>query len=71
MSLKIDKLIRMVNDISNFFNAEPDKTVAAEGVKNHIMRFWEKRMQADIIAYHQGGGEGLSPLAKTAISLLI
>ena len=70
MSSKIDKLVRMANDISNFFNAEPDKTVAAEGVKNHIARSWETRMKADIVAHYQRGGEGLSPLAKTAISQL-
>lgn len=68
--MKTDILIKMANDISDFFNAEPDKDVAAEGVKNHIARGWEPRMRQAIIAYYQSNGEGLSDLAKTAISRL-
>ena len=33
MSNKIDILIRMANDIGNFFNAESDKELAANGIK--------------------------------------
>ena len=49
MSNKIETLIRMANDISDFFNAEPDKEVAAKGVINHITRSWDPRMRSDII----------------------
>ena len=68
--MKTDRLIKMANDISDFFNAEPDKEVAAEGVKNHILRAWEPRMRVAIIAYCKESGEGLSELAKNAISRL-
>lgn len=71
MSSKIEKLVKMANDISDFFNADPDKTLAAEGVKNHISRSWETRMREAIVDHLQNhDGEGLSPLAKTAISQL-
>lgn len=64
---KTDKLVKMANDISDFFNAEPDKDLAAEGVVKHILRAWEPRMRAEIIRHSQQGGSGLSDLAKTAI----
>lgn len=68
--MKIERLIKMANDISDFFSAEPDKETAVEGIKNHIMRAWEPRMRKTIIGYCQESGEGLSDLAKTAIARL-
>ncbi|MEY3280253.1 MAG: hypothetical protein RL674_238 [Pseudomonadota bacterium] len=69
MSSNINTLVKMANDISNFFNADPDKEVAAEGMRNHIVKSWDLRMRKAIIAHiTQHDGEGLSPLAKTAIS---
>lgn len=68
--MKIERLIKMANDISDFFNAESDKDVAAEGVKNHLLRSWEPRMRQAIIAYNQNNGQGLSELAKAAITRL-
>ena len=71
MSMKIEKLVRMANDISNFFDADPDKTIAVQGVKNHISRSWELRMRQAIVDHlNNHNGEGLSPLAKTAVSQL-
>ncbi|MEI7839608.1 MAG: formate dehydrogenase subunit delta [Methylococcaceae bacterium] len=72
MSMKIERLVKMANDISAFFDADPDKTIAAEGVKNHISRSWELRMRQAIIDHLKNhDGEGLSPLAKTAVSQII
>ena len=70
MSHKIERLVKMANDISDFFSFEPDKQLAAEGVKKHLLRTWEPRMRKDIVEYCQSGGEGLSPLAQQAIQLL-
>lgn len=68
--MKIERLIKMANDISDFFNAESDKEVAVEGIKNHILRAWEPRMRQAIITYCKENGAGLSELAKTAVSKL-
>ena len=68
--MKIERLIKMANDIGNFFNAEPDKEIAAEGIKNHILRSWDPRMRTAIIAYCQEDGTELSDLVKTAITKL-
>ncbi|CAA9891859.1 Formate dehydrogenase, delta subunit [Candidatus Methylobacter favarea] len=68
--MKIQRLIKMANDISDFFNAESDKELAAEGVKKHILRSWDPRMRKDIIAYFQQDGAALSALAKAALAKL-
>ena len=70
MSNKIETLIRMANDISDFFNADPDKEIAAKGVINHIKRSWDPRMRSDIIAYLHEDGSELSELARNALSKL-
>jgi formate dehydrogenase subunit delta len=68
--MKIERLIKMANDIGNFFNSETDKEIAAEGIKNHILRSWDPRMRKAIIAYCQEDGSELSSLVKTAITKL-
>ena len=70
MSNKIDTLIRMANDIGNFFNAESDKELAANGIKNHIARNWDPRMRNAIISYNKEDGSKLSDLVKSAITKL-
>lgn len=68
--MKLESLIKMANDISDFFNAESDKNIAAEGVKKHILRSWDPRMRSEIIAYCQQDGSALSDLARAAVSRL-
>jgi formate dehydrogenase subunit delta len=68
--MDIGRLVAMANDIAAFFDAEPDKVVAAEGVRFHISRFWEARMRRAIIAHLDAGGEGLVPTARDAIAKL-
>lgn len=68
--MKIERLIRMANDIGNFFNSETDKEIAAEGIKNHLLRSWDPRMRKAIIAYCQEDGADLSDLVKAAITKL-
>jgi formate dehydrogenase subunit delta len=68
--MKIERLIKMANDIGNFFNSETDKEIAADGIKNHILRSWDPRMRIAIIAYCQEDGSELSDLVKAAITKL-
>ena len=68
--MKTEMLIRMANDISNFFNAESNKEIAAEGVSKHILRSWDPRMRKDIIAYCKQDGSALNDLARTAVTKL-
>jgi formate dehydrogenase subunit delta len=68
--MDIERLVAMANDIAAFFDAEPDKAAAAEGVRFHLSRFWEARMRRAIIAHLQAGGAGLAPTARAAIAKL-
>jgi formate dehydrogenase subunit delta len=68
--MDVERLVAMANDIAAFFDSEPDKKVAVEGVRFHISRFWEARMRRAIIAHVEAGGAGLAPTARDAIALL-
>jgi len=68
--MNIENLVRMANDIGNFFSAEPERSVAVQGIADHIRKFWEPRMRQAIIAYRREGGIGLSELPRAAIAAL-
>lgn len=64
-------LVKMANDIADYFHSEKDKRLAVDGIVNHITRFWEPRMRKKILAYHaEHHGEGLNELALAAIGKL-
>ena len=65
--MNIDHLVRMANDIGNFFKAEPDHAVAVDSVAQHLKRFWDPRMRKEIVAYVDGGGAGLMDVAREAV----
>lgn len=65
------QLVKMANDIADYFRSEPDRAIAIDGIANHLMRFWEPRMRRKIVAhYSTRQGEGLSELACAAIARL-
>jgi formate dehydrogenase subunit delta len=68
--MDVERLVAMANDIAAFFDSEPDKTVAAEGVRFHLTRFWDPRMRREIIAHLGAGAVGLTPTARRAVELL-
>jgi len=71
MTGSVERLITMANDIANFFQSEPDRAAAVEGVLNHLKRFWDPRMRRKIVAHlNERGGEGLSELARAAVTKL-
>lgn len=63
-------LVRMANDISNFFASEPDRAIAATAIAAHIRSFWSPRMRRQAIAHLAAGGDGFSDLARAAIRQL-
>jgi formate dehydrogenase subunit delta len=68
--VRAERLVSMANDIGSFFNSEADKTVAAQGVANHIKRYWDPRMRREIVTHYRDGGAGLDPLVRSAVALL-
>ena len=64
------RLIQMANQIGEFFEAEPDRAAALEGIAGHIKRFWDPRMRLGILKWmDEHGGEGMRPLVAEAIKL--
>jgi formate dehydrogenase subunit delta len=69
--MNIDLLIKMANEIGDFFAGTTDADAAARDVATHIRRYWEPRMRAQMLKYYEERqGAGLSDIAKAAVGLL-
>ncbi len=65
--MHIENLVKMANQIGQFFEAEPDKDQAVKDIASHLKRFWDPRMRTAIIAHVEQGGEGLMEIVATAV----
>ena len=68
-----EHLVRMANDIGNFFRAEPVREDAVAGIANHIAKFWTRRMRQKLAAHGEAGldelpCEALRRLAAQTVS---
>jgi formate dehydrogenase subunit delta len=61
-----EHLVKMANDIGDFFRAEPIREDAIAGIANHMSRFWTKRMRGKLAAHLHDGGGGLDELPLAA-----
>lgn len=67
--MKIETLIKMANQIGDFFEAEPDKAQAQKDIAQHLNRFWTKDMRNQIEAHVKSAqGTGLHAQVIEAIS---
>ena len=66
--MDIHHLVKMANQIGDFFEAEPDRQQALQDIATHIKRFWDPRMRKAIIDHLENGGEGLKAIVSEAIS---
>jgi formate dehydrogenase subunit delta len=66
--MNIEHLVKMANQIGQFFEAEPDQAQAANDVASHLKRFWDPRMRKAIVDHVGNGGAGLMPFVQLAIS---
>jgi formate dehydrogenase subunit delta len=67
--MDVQRLIAMANDIAAFFETE-DEATAAEGVRTHLVKFWEPRMRRQILEHARAGGAGLCHTALEGVRLL-
>jgi len=68
--MNIDLLIKMANEIGDFFSGATGEQ-AARDVASHLRRFWDPRMRAQMLKYYQErSGAGLSEVARSAVALL-
>jgi formate dehydrogenase subunit delta len=66
-----EHLVKMANDIGDFFRAEPVREEAIAGICNHIAKFWTKRMREKLNAHlRQEGDAGLDELPREALRRL-
>jgi formate dehydrogenase subunit delta len=65
------QLVKMANDIGNFFRSEPVREDAVAGIANHIAKFWTPRMREKLGSYlAEHGHAGLDELPRAAIQSL-
>ncbi|MBV8501473.1 MAG: formate dehydrogenase subunit delta [Paucibacter sp.] len=56
--MHVENLIKMANQIGDFFAAFPDREEALDGVATHIKKFWEPRMRRELLAHVDSVGYG-------------
>lgn len=65
-----EKLVKMANQIGDFFKSYPEAT-AVEGVREHIAKFWNRKMRDEFFAYLDAqGDQSLQPIVATAVKKL-
>lgn len=64
-----EKLVYMANQIGKFFTSQGEEN-AVPLIADHLVKFWDPRMRAAIIAHLAAGGGGLDPAARKAVATL-
>ena len=63
------KLVRMANQIADFFGPYSDEEAAA-GIHEHIKSFWTPAMKGELLAYAAADGKGIKPRVMLAVERL-
>jgi formate dehydrogenase subunit delta len=64
-----EKLVKMANQIGQFFSAQRHSDAAAS-TATHLKKFWDPRMRRKIIEHVEHGGAGLDPVPLAAVKTL-
>ncbi|MFO1186560.1 MAG: formate dehydrogenase subunit delta [Alphaproteobacteria bacterium] len=67
--MRAEKLIMMANQIGAFFKSQGEEAAPA-AIADHLRKFWDPGMRADIIAHLKAGGSGLDPLVCKGVEQL-
>jgi formate dehydrogenase subunit delta len=63
------KLVMMANQIGRFF--APQRNIdPVDAIADHLVKFWEPRMRATMVAHLAAGGAGLDEPVREAIGRL-
>ncbi len=67
--MQTEILIKMANQIGDFFEAEPNQVQAQKDIANHLNRFWTKGMRNQIAVHvKENNGMGLHSQVIAAIT---
>jgi formate dehydrogenase subunit delta len=66
----IEDLVRMANQIGDFFGSDPSQEEAEVGIAEHLKKFWTPSMREKLIEYAQRDGKELSEPVRAALSRL-
>jgi len=65
-----EKLVKMANQIGDFFKSYPEDN-AVEGIREHIAKFWNRKMRDEFFAHLDKKGEAaLQPFVASAVKKL-
>ncbi len=67
--MQIEKLVHMANQIGKYFAAQGAEAEIA-GVADHLKKFWDPRMRAQIVEHSAKGGDGLDPNVRAGVERL-
>ncbi|EKT4482599.1 formate dehydrogenase subunit delta [Pseudomonas putida] len=61
-------LVKMANQIAHYFDSEPDRALAVQGVRQHMQSFWTPAMRRQLAEWIEANaGEGLDPKVLEAM----
>ena len=68
MSGTADNLVKMANQIGDFFGTMKDRQASLEEIAAHLRRFWEPRMRTALLAhFDRAAGAGLSEIVLDSL----
>jgi len=64
-----DSLVKMANQIAHYFDSEPNRDLAVQGVRQHLHNFWTPAMRRQLGEWIEANkaGEGVDPKVKEAL----
>ncbi|MBF8740302.1 MULTISPECIES: formate dehydrogenase subunit delta [Pseudomonas] len=69
MSSGHESLVKMANQIAQYFASEPDRALAVEGVRQHIQSFWTPAMRRQLGEWSQANPQAeLHALVREALA---
>lgn len=68
--MKPETLVRMANQIAAFFRSQPEEQAIA-ATADHLVKFWDPRMRAQLAQHVASGGKGLDDIALAAARRLV
>ena len=66
MTMQHADLVRMINQIADFFDAYPEPE-AVSGVTDHLRRFWDPSMRTALLDAREVLSDRLHPIARRAL----